>query len=46
MHEHRTIPQRLNDHDVFIAQLLDRVEALEAQLKQRDRKPPTPKEET
>jgi hypothetical protein len=29
MHEHRTIPQRLGDHDVFIAQLLERVEELE-----------------
>jgi len=43
MHEHRTIPQRLSDHDVFIQQLLERVEELEQQVAALTAKP-VPKE--
>jgi hypothetical protein len=32
MHEHRTIPQRLHDHDLDIEDLRDRVIALENAL--------------
>jgi hypothetical protein len=32
VHEHRTIPQRLNDHDLDIEDLRDRVIAIELAL--------------
>ena len=39
MFEHRTITQRLGDHDVLIAELLLRVEQLEAAAKAKPVKP-------